>query len=188
MKFNFEVEVEGHSVVVDFLAPAEPNSRGFRVPIQPGLHARATSAAHIVWLFAIEVTVEEELLQGGRFPARVRVVDVPGLVVLKALTFKDRQAPKDTYDLWYVLTYAKGGPEAVPQRLSPYATDPDVSRAVQFVREVFSSPESAGAVAVAVFEELHGDEADRLAAQAYAVVQGFLRRWDEITASLKSEP
>ncbi|MGB6993828.1 MAG: nucleotidyl transferase AbiEii/AbiGii toxin family protein [Thermoanaerobaculia bacterium] len=188
LKFSFEVEVEGQSVVVDFLSPAQPNSRGFRVPIQPGLHAHATSAAHVPWLFIVEVTVEEELLQGGRFAARVRVVDVPGIVVLKALTFRERQAPKDAYDLWYVLTYARGGPEAVAQRLSPYAADSDVSRAVQFLRDVFASPESAGPVAVAVFEELQGEEADRLAAQAYAVVQGFLRRWDEIIASSKSEP
>jgi len=188
LKFSFEVDVEGHAVVVDFLAPAQPNSRGFRVPIQPGLHAHATSAAHIPWLFAVEVTVEEELLQGGRFPVPVRVVDIPGFVVLKALTFNDRQAPKDAYDLWYVLTYAKGGPEAIAQRLAPYAADADVSRAVQLLRAVFDSPNSAGPVAVAVFEELHGEEADRLAAQAYAVVQAFLGRWNEIVATRESEP
>lgn len=187
LKFSFEVEVEGQTVVVDFLAPAQPDSRGFRIPIQPGLHAHATPAAHIPWLFVVEVTLEEELLQGGQFPARVRVVDVPGLVVLKALTFADRQAPKDAYDLWYVLTYSKGGPEAVAQRLSPHHADSDVSRAVQFLRDVFASPESAGPVAVALFEELHGEEADRLAAQAYAVIQSFLHRWDETIATSKSE-
>jgi len=183
LKFSFEVEVEGQTVVVDFLAPRQPDSPGFRVRIQPGLHAHATSAAHIPWLFAVEVTVEDELLQGGRFPARVRVVDVPGFVVLKALTFSDRQAPKDAYDLWYVLTYAKGGADSVAQRLSPYAADPDVSRAVRLLRDLFAGPESAGPVAVAAFEELRGEEADRLAAQAYAVVQSFLRRWDEIIAN-----
>ena len=55
LKFSFEVEVEGQTVNVDFLAPAEPGGRGFRVPIQPGLHARATAAAHLPWLFAIDV-------------------------------------------------------------------------------------------------------------------------------------
>lgn len=179
LKFSFEVDVEGQTVTVDFLAPAEPGSRGFRVPIQPGLHAHATAAGHIPWLFVIEVTVEEELLHGGRFSSRVRVVDVPGLVVLKALTFQDRQALKDAYDLWYVLTYVKGGPESVAERLRPYATDPDVARAIRSLRVDFASPESAGPVAVARFEELSGEEAAQLAAQAYAVVQSFLRRWDQ---------
>ncbi len=179
LKFSFEVEVDEHTVVVDFLAPATPDSPGFRVPIQPCLHGHAMAGAHIPWLFVIEVTLEEELLQGGRFPARVRVVDLPGLVVLKALTFLDRQAPKDAYDLWYVLTYARDGPEAVAERLSPYAADPDVSRAIESLRDVFESPQSAGPVGVALFEELRGEEADRLSAQVYAVVQSFLRRWDE---------
>jgi predicted nucleotidyltransferase len=128
----------------------------------------------------IDVTVEEELLQGGRFPTRVRVVDVPGLVVLKALAFQGRQAPKDAYDLWYVLSYARGGPEAVAERLAPGSADPDLSRAVQSLRTAFASPDAAGCVAVARFEELTGDEAERLAAHAYAVVRTFLRRWDEL--------
>jgi hypothetical protein len=68
------------------------------------------------------------------------------------------------------------------------AADPDVSRAVQLLRDVFDSPDSAGPVAVVVFEELHGEEADRLAAQAYAVVQAFLGRWNEIVATSQSEP
>lgn len=173
------MEVEGQTVTVDFLAPAEPGARGFRVPIQPGLHARATAAAHLPWLFAVEVTVEEELLQGGLFASRVRVVDVPGLVVLKALAFQDRQAPKDAYDLWYVLTYAKAGPESVAERLLPYAADPDVAASIELLRAAFASPESAGPIAVARFEELSGEEAARLVAQAYAVVQSFLRRWDQ---------
>ena len=113
------------------------------------------------------------------FPSRVRVVDVPGLVVLKALAFQDRQALKDAYDLWYVLTYVKGGPESVAERLLPYATDPDVTAAIELLRAAFASPESAGPLAVARFEELSGEEAALLAAQAYAVLQSFLGRWDQ---------
>lgn len=104
LRFSFEVDVEGHAVTVDFLAAPVVERAGFRVPIQPGLHARALSAAHVPGWFVIEVTLVEELLQGGRLPVRVRLVDVPGLVILKALAFEDRQAPKDAYDLWYVLT------------------------------------------------------------------------------------
>lgn len=179
LKFSFEVDVEGHAVTVDFLAAPVVERAGFRVPIQPGLHARALSAAHVPGWFVIEVTLVEELLQGGRLRVRVRLVDVPGFVILKALAFEDRQEPKDAYDLWYVLTYAKGGPEGIAERLLPHADDAQVHDAAEFLRTAFGSPASAGSVAVAVFEEVSGEDADRVAAQAYAVVQTFLQRWDE---------
>ena len=117
-------------------------------------------------------------MQGGRLPVRIQLVDVPGFVVLKALAFEDRQAPKDAYDLCYVLTYAKEHPHGIADRLKPYAEDSDVARAIRFLRTAFSSPDAAGSVAVAVFEETRGEEADQRAALAYAVVQSFLKRWD----------
>ena len=103
LHFSFEVEVDGQLVQVDFLAPAHDATRGFRVPIQPGLQGRAAAATHVPWRFVVEVAIEEELLQGDLFTSKVRVLDVPGLVILKALAFEDRQLPKDAYDLWYVL-------------------------------------------------------------------------------------
>ena len=178
LQFSFEVDVEGHAVVVDFLAPPADDESGFRVRLQPGLHARAISGAHVPEWFSIDLTLDEELLQGGRLPVRIRLVDVPGFVVLKAHAFEDRQAPKDAYDLCYVLAYAKEGPAAIADRLARHADDSEVARAVDYLRTAFASPDTAGSVAVAVFEEAQGEEAEQQAALAYAVVQSFLKRWD----------
>ena len=174
LKFSFEVDVDGHSVAVDFLAPPVPGQSGFRVPIQAGLHAHALSGAHVPAWFSVDVTLEVELVQGGYLPVRVRLVDVPGFVVLKALAFEDRQAFKDAYDLWYVLAHAKEGPPGIGRKLLPYARDAEVARALAFLRVAFKSVHSAGPVAVARFEEAVGEEAERVSAQAYAVVQSFL--------------
>ncbi len=125
LQFSFEVDAEGHAVVVDF-----------------------------------------------------RLVDVPGFVVLKAHAFEDRQAPNDAYDLCYVLAYAKEGPAAIADRLARHAGDSEVARAVDCLRTAFASPDTAGSVAVAVFEEARGEEAEQQAALAYAVVQSFLKWWD----------
>ncbi|WP_419857237.1 nucleotidyl transferase AbiEii/AbiGii toxin family protein [Candidatus Palauibacter irciniicola] len=179
LQFSFEVDVDGHGVVVDFLAPPMDAEPGFRVRLQPGLHAHAISGAHIPEWFSINLTLDEELLQGGRLPVRIRLVDVPGFVVLKALAFEDRQAPKDAYDLCYVLTYAREGPPAIADRLARHADDAEVARAVAYLRTAFSSPDAAGSVAVAVFEEARGEDVARQAALAYAVVQSFLTGWDD---------
>ena len=174
LKFSFEVDVDGHSVAVDFLAPPVPGQLGFRVPIQAGLHARALSGAHVPAWFSVDVTLEVELVQGGYLPVRIRLVDVPGFVVLKALAFEDRQAFKDAYDLWYVLAHATEGPPGIGRKLLPYAQDAEVARALAFLRVAFKSVHSVGPVAVARFEEAVGEEAERVSAQAYAVVQSFL--------------
>lgn len=106
LKFSFEVDVDGHSIAVCVLAAPVPGMSGLRVPIQAGLHAHALYGAHVPAWFSIEMTLEEELVQGGYLPVRIRLVDVPGFVLLKALVFDNRQAPKDAYDLWYVLAHA----------------------------------------------------------------------------------
>ena len=178
IKFSFEVQVEGTPVCVDFLAPAAGEAKGFRVPIQPGLHGRAARGAEISWLFPLEIDLEEELLQGGRFRCRIRVVDAPGFIVLKALAFRDRQAPKDAYDLWYVLTYSTDGPGAVAARLAPHRQDADVAAAIDVLQMAFADERAAGAVAVATFQESEGEHALRAAAQAYAVLRVFLTAWD----------
>ena len=156
LKFSFEVDVAGHAIAVDFLAPPADSQSGFRVPVQPGLHAHALSGAQVVAWFRVDLTLEEELVQGGYLPIRIHLVDVPGFVVLKALAFKQRQAHKDAYDLWYVLTYAKEGPQGVATKLLPYTRDPDVATALGFLREAFGSPSRAGSVAVARFQEVEG--------------------------------
>ena len=98
-----------------------PANRGFRVPIQAGLQAHALSGAHVPAWFCVDVTLEVELVQGGYLPVHIRLVDVPGFVVLKALAFKDRQASKDAYDLWYVLAHTTEGPPGIGRKLLPYA-------------------------------------------------------------------
>ena len=178
LQFSFEVDVDGHSVAVDFLAPPSPGRSGFRVPIQPGLQAHALSGARVPAWFSVDLTLKEELVQGGDLPVRIRLVDVPGFVVLKALAFEGRQAPKDAYDLWYVLAYAKEGPPGVARKLAPFAWDSVVASALAFLRVAFASPASAGSVAVARFEEAEEEDAERVSAQAYAVVQSFLGAFD----------
>jgi len=174
LKFSFEVDIDGHSVAVDFLAPPVPGQSGFRVPIQAGLHAHALSGAHVPAWFSVDVTLEEELVQGGYFPVRIRLVDVPGFVVLKALAFEGRQEYKDAYDLWYVLAHAREGPLGIGRKLLPYLHDAAVRRALGFLRVAFRSVDSIGPVAVARFQEEEGEGAERAAAQAYAVAQAFL--------------
>jgi len=77
--------------------------------------------------------------------------------------------------VWYVLAHAKEGPLGIGEKLLPYVQDAEVARALEFLRVAFESAESAGPVAVARFQEATGEDAERVAAQAYAVVQMFLR-------------
>ncbi len=119
------------------------------------------------WRFLVE-------LKSTLWPSGVAAMAAQA-VVLKALTFENRQADKDAYDLWYVLAHAKEGPLGIGEKLLPHVQDAEVAGAPAFLRVAFESAESVGPVAVARFQEASGEDAERVAAQAYAVVQMFLR-------------
>lgn len=72
----------------------------------------------------------------------------------------------------------KEGPPGIARKLALYAGDSVVASALAFLRVAFASPESAGSVAVARFEEAGEEDAERVSAQAYAVVQSFLGAFD----------
>ena len=58
----------GHAGTTDvdiLLAPPVPGRSGFRIPIQAGLQARALSGAHVPAWFSVDLTIEQELVQGG---------------------------------------------------------------------------------------------------------------------------
>lgn len=119
-KWRWLRQVSEHEyVMVEFLQGATEQTPAGRVAGVDGeaVSALAINHADIVhdWYREKEVTVEL-LDEGGISTETVRFADVPAFVILKALAFDDRGAPKDAGDLIHVLRYA-GTPEELARQI-----------------------------------------------------------------------
>lgn len=92
----------------------------FPLPKAAGrLSALKIPGVHLVFDDYIEAPITAELLEeGGISKENVRVAGLSAFLILKALTFDDRNEEKDSYDIIYVLSNYDGGPEAAARLFS----------------------------------------------------------------------
>lgn len=72
-------------------------------------------------------------------------------IVIKALTFAQRNLNKDAYDLFYVLRNYGAGVQDVFRHLAPLLRAPEARQALDVLRMDFADPNGAGACAVSLF-------------------------------------
>ena len=183
--FRWRREVEGVSVIVEFLCETEEVEPGqiFRPRGEgtgSGLGAINVRGAHLVPDDFLEVELEGERLdRGGRSKVAVRVANLLPYIVLKAFAFQDRHENKDAYDLVFCILNFGAGPATAGKAAarSPVAGEPVVREALQLVAERFETTEHDGPVAYASFLALPGDaeQVARLRRDAVAEVREFLR-------------
>ncbi len=182
--FRWSREVEGVSVIVEFLCETEEVEPGqiFRPRgdgTGSGLGAINVRGAHLVREDFREVELEGERLDGGgRSKVVVKVASLLPYVVLKALAFQDRHENKDAYDLVFCILNFGEGPAAAGEAAagSPVAGEPLTREALRLLAERFETTEHDGPAAYASFLATPGDpeEKARLRREAVAAVKEFL--------------
>jgi hypothetical protein len=101
-------------------------------------------------------------------------------IVIKALTFVQRNLKKDAYDLYYVLrNYGAGVQDVFPHIAPLMSGSRDAQRALTILHDDFADPNGDGAIAVPLF--LYGRADDELQAD----VAGFT---NQLLASLGMAP
>ncbi|MFL6128270.1 MAG: hypothetical protein ACJ73E_04305 [Mycobacteriales bacterium] len=182
--FRWARQVDGVTVLLEFLCETDSVQPGniFRLRTGAGTKFAAFNVrgAHLVRDDFIERDLERERLDaGGVSRVSVRVANVLPYVVLKILSFQDRHANKDAYDLVFTLLNQQGGPY-VAGRLaatSPIAEHRQVAEGISLLAERFQTAAHDGPVAHATFlaERDDPDEAARLRQQATVTVRELLR-------------
>jgi predicted nucleotidyltransferase len=108
--FRFEKVIGNFTVPVDFLVEKPPLTSGsaqvedITAAVMPGVE-RALATAR-------RVTVEGIDLHGAEQRLTARVCEVGPFLALKLRAFRDRQQPKDAFDILYTVLHYDGGLEA----------------------------------------------------------------------------
>lgn len=187
--FRWTREVDGVTVLLEFFCPVGDGQPG-RLLRNPGggtgskISAVRTRGAELAGRDYISVDLGGELLDHGGIQERieVRVCNLLPLLVLKSFAIDERDKPKDSYDLVWILNAFQEGPASVVNAIaaSPVIGHADIPSAIQAIRTHFQSPGHRGPSQYANFELIADDaeQRERLRLHAHGTVAEFLRLWD----------
>ena len=123
----------------------------------------------------LQVSVTGELLSGGRTEQTISVCRPIPYIVLKALSFHNRQEPKDAYDLIYIMKNVMESPSDLAQTILKEEYEaPAFKNAMNQLRNHFRDLQWDGPHKYSTFV----DNPAR-AAEAFATVQEFLENLEE---------
>jgi len=175
---SVRVDERSIDVEVDLLAPFTPRGgaghRHERIGGEP--LARRTEGAELVRSAFVDRELAGLLPDGRQNRVSVRVATPSALVILKALAMGQRDKPKDTYDIDYLLGHI--GIEDVAAGIAAMGDVDSVTKGVRILTDKFTSIDAIGPASVALYRRvpLGSPEADRIQALAFARVDQLLRR------------
>lgn len=180
----------GLALTVEFFCPAGENRPAGQV-FRPNaaanptgkhnfggrLSALALEAGGLLTRDVEEVTQSVDLPQGrGRYVARVRVTGPLAFLVAKTDALRDRDKPKDAYDIVWLIESWPEGPAAAArtfgQRLAFH--DVQVRGAMGRLKEMFAAPDRIGARSYARFVARDPAEERQLERRAVGAIAEFL--------------
>ncbi|KGM13993.1 nucleotidyl transferase AbiEii/AbiGii toxin family protein [Cellulomonas bogoriensis] len=180
----------GLALTVEFFCPAgedRPAGHAFRPSAGENptgkhnfggrLSALALEAGDLLTRDVEEVTELVDLPQGrGRHEATIRVTGPLAFLVAKIDALRDRDKPKDSYDIIWLIESWPGGPAAAARAfgLRPAYHDPQVSEAMARLRDMFAEPSRVGARSYARFVAADPSEEPQLERRAVGAVAEFL--------------
>lgn len=169
---SFIKKVGNTPVILDFLTTKyEGPETSLLHAVEENLSAIQVEGLGLALNDPLQVLVEGDLLDNGRYQAIINVCRPIPFVVLKTLALEKRGEPKDAYDLMYVLRYYKKGPKSVASEVrAEERNQASFQHAVAALRNHFMRPEQDGPAKYAAFNP----EEPNAAVQAYAAVQEFL--------------
>jgi len=181
---------DGLALTVEFFCPAgddRPAGRVFR-PVAAenptGKHnlggrlsALALEAGALLTSDVEEITQRVELPAGrGAHDAKLRVTGPLAFLVAKVDALRDRDKPKDAYDIVWLIESWPGGPKAAAQAFSTrgaYA-DPRIPAAMSQLGEMFAEPGSVGSRSYARFVAANVAEEAQRERRAVGAISEFL--------------
>ncbi|HEV3002260.1 MAG TPA: hypothetical protein VGW75_16070 [Solirubrobacteraceae bacterium] len=169
----------GLDVTVDFLLPQLPDHPPERriQPLDGDFAAFIMPGLDVVFDERVEVALRGTTLRGEKVERTVPVCGPGAFTILKALAFDGRGAPKDAYDLVYVLRGWSRGVAEVADRLAAHAERRPklVAKALRILARDFADPGMIGPRRVVEFDGALVEDADAAAADAHGYVDDLLR-------------
>jgi hypothetical protein len=172
-------------IKVDLLVPASdiaPSRTSFM--ISQDVEASAIDGLALAFQQPVSVLLLSKASGGGELCCTVQCCNPAAYVLLKTMALVSRMAGKDAYDMVYVLQYWPHGMHDIAQRLSAWASDPEVAKVIAQLRGLFADYDAEGPELYAEFNAgkqshipiPHGGYVWR--AEAHAAVLQLLRELD----------
>ncbi|MDT8365427.1 MAG: hypothetical protein RRA15_02920 [bacterium] len=147
-------QMEGMSPgLVDFLIqPSGPDSIPGRLQnLENDFAAIITKGLHLAFQDYLSVRVAAKTVKGETAEREIRVCGPGAFIVLKALSVRGRNEPKDSYDLHHVVRYYGESVDDVVQHLLPLLDAPVAQETLGFLAEDFREQTSIGPSRAAAF-------------------------------------
>lgn len=114
-------------------------------------------------------------VRGAENTVRLQVASMPDFLVMKAHAIAGRDKPKDSYDFCYGLDHFPGGIKVLAADWKRRLSEKEVAKAVEVLREKFSSTKAFGPQQLVEFHNsANGDARAAQARRAYEWVQKLL--------------
>jgi hypothetical protein len=162
-------------VEVDFLAPKEIKLKKNKPKLLQGFRVLQADACGNAFGAPVQKEIEGRTLRGARNTVRIRVASVVDFLIMKSHALGGRDKPKDAYDICYCLDHYPGGLGDLAASWRSRRAEKDVKRAIEILREKFSSSEDFGPdQVVEFFQSPAADTRAMQARRAFELVQKFL--------------
>lgn len=159
--FYRDVPVEGGksiTVQVDLLS-GEYGGMGktHRTQKIQDIKARKARGSDLAFKSNKEVEIEAELPEGGISKVRVKISAIVPFLVMKGMAL-GRLKEKDSYDIYFCLTYHPGGLDALVAEFKPFMDNKLAVEGLHKIAEQFASPNHTGPVHIVNFEGITDEE------------------------------
>ena len=172
-------------VQVDFVA-AEYGQAGKNRASQPIQEFRARKARGSDLVFdrnlVEHVPIIGYLPDGTELDAQIRVAGPVPFLVMKANALKNRDKPKDAYDIWFLLKNHPAGLDGLADALIEHAKHGLVQEALDHLTRTFAAADGKGPTAVANFYDFQPDteEYEEIRQDAYLRVRSILEKLEHV--------
>jgi predicted nucleotidyltransferase len=168
-------------VEVDFLAPRELKLKKNHPKLLEGFRVLKTESCGAAFHAPEEIELSGQTVCGARNKVRLWVASLPDFLVMKAHALAGRDKPKDGYDIFYCLDNYPSGLEELAAAWKDRSEDRDVKRAIEILREKFSTVEDFGPKQVVEFFDSSDAETQAIQARrAFELVQKLLRLLQDV--------
>lgn len=173
-------EGEPINVIVDFLMPRNAKIIKNKPPILAGFAVQRADGADLVTHNFVQRELSGQMPDGRNNTVKLRISNIPALLVMKGYALVGRDKPKDAYDIYYAVKHYGDGIEALADACRALIDVGSAKTAYQNIAGKFANPSDFGPQTVRKFlvesGATEGMTDAQIAQDAFAQVDAWLRR------------
>ena len=141
-------------VDVDFLKSPDAKTAKNRPKLTQNFRPLDASGCNAAFEHPELVIITGKMIKGATNRVQFRVASIADFLIMKSYALANRDKPKDAYDICFCLDHYPGGLKKLAANWKTRASEKDVLKAIDVLREKFSDVDSYGPAQVVEFYQL----------------------------------